>query len=817
MTPPPLSATERSRRALDQALDTGPDLLAGHLTEVWGSLPPGTRLGPWTVRELLDTGGMGRVYLAERADGAFEKQVAIKVLRRERRLPDAVIERERALLARLEHPGLTRLLDGGASADGDVYLVMEWVDGDLLDAWCTAHQADRNTRLKLFDQLLDTVGHAHRQLVVHGDLKPANLLVDRQNRLRVLDFGVARLLADDRAVALPAVTPHWAAPECLAGAPPDVASDIYNLGLLLAHLAQPQGEARPKRLPPDLAAIIAKATATDPEARYASVAGLREDLARYRHLRPVKARAGGNAYRLQRFVRRHWIGAGFASILLGILVAAGSLFVWQDRIVRAERDSARMAAARSQTVLDYLLGVLGQADQTGSDAKPASLRKLLTDSLAHLDSDFSGDPAARQALLARLGDLLVRLNDFASAQEVLERFQRSAGTDTPPQLRARVLDNLAVIRLHAGKLDEALALTLEGERVLRKVPADQRGQQSELLVTKAQILSKQGRMRESVATLRQALSLRLAVSAPDAAQTVVVRNSLAASLMRSGQLDEALRQYRQLETALESSRRQHSLDAATIYANHASTAFAYGRYHEAERLFEQALSLQQKLYGPSASFAALLNNSGKLDLALGHVDKARAQIHRAVDMMQRFAGPDSVDAQLIRISLAQLALAEDRFDDARTVYSDIGDRLAATLGGQHPLVTRVRSGQLTAHARATGLGASDPAFDRMLDQLGANPINQRPHADLLCERARMALRQKQGQLAGDYAGKCLELRRKLLATDSPPLLVAAFLQASAQAQLLADDGARQRRNDALEVLRTHLGPDHPDFLRLSQL
>lgn len=811
------SEQKTDTRGILDALDTGPDLLAEHLTEAWGSLPKGTRLGPWVVCELLDTGGMGRVYLAERADGAFEKQVAIKVLRRERRLPDAVIERERAMLARLEHPGLTRLLDGGVSKDGDVYLVMEWVDGELLDAWCAAQHTDRAARLDLFDQLLDAVGHAHRQLVVHGDLKPVNILIDRQGRVRVLDFGVARLLAGDSTDALPAVTPQWAAPECLDGTPPDVASDVHNLGLLLAHLAQSSGASAPGHLPADLAAIIAKATATNPEARYASVAGLREDLVRFRQLRPVIARSGGRAYHLQRFVRRHWIGAGFAALLLALLMAAGSIFVWQDGIVRSERDNARLAATRSQTVLDYLLGILGQADQTGPGDKPVSLRSLLTDSLTHIDSDFSGDPAARQALLARLGELLVRLNDFASAQEVLERFQRDASSATPPQLEARVLDNLAVIRLHAGKLDEALALTREGEQLLRKVQADQRGQQSELLVTRAQILSNKGHMQESIATLRRALSLRLAVSAPDAAQTVVVRNSLAASLMRSGQLDEALRQYRQLETALKTSRRQHSLDAATIYANHASTAFAFGRYEEAGRLFDQALALQQKLYGPSASYAALLNNAGKLNLARGHADTAREKIGQAVAMMQRFAGPDSVDAQLIRISLGQLALAEGRPAEAHEIYRSIGDHLAAILGNAHPLLARIRSQQLIARARSNAIPASNPEFERMLERLAASPSNRRPHAQFLCQRAELALAQKRYQLARDSAEACARVRREQLFDASPPLLFARLLQTTADYRINPRESARKRRQAILNALRQELGQNHPAVLRLAAL
>ncbi len=797
-------------------LDEGPGLLAEHLTDTQGALARGTRLGAWRVIALLGRGGMGRVYLAERADGAFEKRVAIKVLRRERRLADAVIEHERALLARLEHPGLTRLLDGGISEEADVFLVMELVDGLSLDVWCAQHQPDLSRRLDLFGEILDAIGHAHRQLVVHGDLKPDNLIIDHEHRVRVLDFGVARMLASDAAQNPLAVTPGWAAPECAAGAPADVASDIYNLGQLLDHLARLDAAPADARLPIDLAAIIERATRADPDARYSSVTSLREDLIRFRESRPVEARDGGQWYRTQRFVQRHWIGVGFASLMFVVLIAAGSMLAWQDRIVRSERDTARLEATRAQIVLDYLLGVLGQADNAAA-GKPASLRSLLSNSLAHIDSDFSADPGARQALLAHLAELLMRLNDFASAEKMLERFERDLSGSEPAQLRVRVLDNLAVVRMHQGKLDEARHFARQAHQLIAQIAADQSGQMSELLVTDALIQARQGETDAAIATLRRALSLRLTVSAADAAQTVVVRNSLAAALMRSGQLSEALQEYRLIEAALESSGREHSFDAATVYANHASIAFAYGRYQEAEPLFERALALQEELYGPSAALAALLNNFGKLNLALGNLDAGRTQIQRAVAMIGQFTGADSIDAQLIRLSLGELALAEGEDALAYDTYRETGDRLALALGEDHPVLARARSGQLIAQARATGLSADDPAFERLVGQLALDPSNRRAYAHLLCERAELALIQQQIMLARDSAAACVELRRRHLAANSPPLLVAEYLEASAASRLAPGGVDSQGRDAILRELGNQLGQSHPEVLRLAAL
>lgn len=794
-------------------LDAGPDLVADDLTETHATLPPGTRLGAWRVLELLGRGGMGRVYLAERADGAFEKQAAIKVLRHERRLPEAILEHERALLARLEHPGVSRLLDGGISADGDAFLVMELVRGESLQEWCQRHDSTLEQRLEVFEQILRAVGYAHRQRVVHGDLKPDNIYIDRHGRVRVLDFGVAQILAADAAPAAHGLTPRWAAPECRDGDPPQVASDIYSLGLLLEFLAaDASGRAQP---PKDLVAIIAHATDADPETRYDTVMGLRLDLGHFRRHEPVQARGGGRLYLASRFLRRHWFGTSFAVLLATIVVVAGGVIIHQNRIVRSERDSARLAAARSQTVLDYLLSIVGKATNIG-EGNSRSLNTLLQDSLRHIDADFGDDSAARQALLARLGELLVHLGDYSAAEKVLERFRIDAA-NTAPRLRARALDNLALIRVHQGHLDQAMQLIRQALATLKQVAADHQGAHSQLLVTRARIETRQGKVDTAIATLHQALALRLAVSPDDAAQSVVVRNSLAVALMRSGQYGVALEEFRQLAAALESSGRDRSLDAATIVGNHASTAFAYGRYREAERLFDKALALQSTLYGPSARLAALLNNAGKLDLALGHTRRGRRQIRRAVDMMQEYAGADSIDAQLIGLSLGAVALATGEPHKAVNIYRNLGTSLANKIGAEHPLVTRIQALQMVARARIGQIPAGDTGFDALAAKLAKTPRGHRPLAQLQCARAALALRQAVYPLARDSASSCMQTRRQHLDPASPPLLIARYLAARAQGRLAQAHQPESSPDALLAQLRAKLGDSNPVVLRLAAL
>lgn len=289
-------------------------------------LAAGDRLGPWVLCGDLGEGGMGRVMRAERADGAYAQQVAIKLLRGHANTEAlARLTRERQILAGLRHPHIARLLDGGSTPAGQPYLVMELVDGAPIDRWCDEHGSDFAARLALFGPVCEAVAHAHARLVVHCDIKPSNVLVDTDGQVRLLDFGIARLTQGDTPDATPALTPAYASPEQLAGATPGTASDIYSLGRLLELLVAGclPGGLRGRALQ----AVIAKALADDPTARYATVGDLLADLHRLRQARPVRAwppGPGRRRYVAALALQRHWLAL---LAVTGALVMAGA-FTW---------------------------------------------------------------------------------------------------------------------------------------------------------------------------------------------------------------------------------------------------------------------------------------------------------------------------------------------------------------------------------------------------------------------------------------------------------------------------------------------------------
>ena len=373
-----LAADDTERRLLETPLElAAPRVEVGEATE-----PPPERAGPYRIAGLLGSGGMADVYAAERDDGAFDQRAAIKVLRRGLDTADILARflRERRILARLEHPAIARLLDGGALGDGRPYLVMERVDGRPIHLYAEENALSVEERLRLLLAACDAVGYAHRNLVVHRDLKPSNVLVSAGGEVKLLDFGIAKLLGPDLGGAqtvreVRVLTPAYAAPEQLAGEPTTTATDVWGLGALafellvgeppLARLASSrsgdppalateppprassrvlelsaasvEGRRRAARLRGDLDTILEKALAVDPARRYLSAEALAEDLRRHLDGRPVRARPASLGYRAGKFLRRHRAGVAAALLGVGSLAIGGGVALWEARIAARER------------------------------------------------------------------------------------------------------------------------------------------------------------------------------------------------------------------------------------------------------------------------------------------------------------------------------------------------------------------------------------------------------------------------------------------------------------------------------------------------
>lgn len=475
--------------------------------ETQGDLASGSAVGPYRVVEPLARGGMATVYVAERADGAYTQRVALKVLRRGLDTDDLVrrFRTERQILSSLSHPGIARLLDGGSLPDGRPWLAMELVDGAPITEHADARCLDPRQRLTLFLEVAAAVQAAHRQLVVHRDLKPSNILVDTEGRVRLLDFGIARLLEGDEAhteVGARVLTPAYASPEQLAGGTITTATDVYQLGLLLRELltgvrpvsggdrlaalatrpsrvvfradasAPGPGEragrrgASPERLARvlrgDLDRIILKATREEPDERYHSAGELADDLRRYLAGQPVLAHPASLGYQARKFVRRHRWGAGVAAGLLVLLTGWVMTLVAQNARVARERDRATREAATAAQVTDFMVDLFHAADPDRAQGATVTVREVLAEGAARLREEEVEDPAARAAMLTAIGRSYAQLGFHAEAeaelQHALEAHRADPGRDA--EALARTLHLQAQV---VRQTDHARALQLFAE------------------------------------------------------------------------------------------------------------------------------------------------------------------------------------------------------------------------------------------------------------------------------------------------------------------------------------------------------------------
>ena len=423
---------------------------------------PGARIGPYRLERPIGEGGMGQVWLAARADGLYERKVALKLLRpglADPRLRQR-FDREREILARFAHPYIARLLDAGIDKDGQPYLALEYVEGEPLTDYCRTRQIDIAARLDLFRQVCEAVSHAHANLIVHRDLKPSNILVTPAGHVRLLDFGIAKLLdvdplpVEQTRTGVRTFTLHYAAPEQIRGEPVTTMTDVYSLGVVLYELltgskpyrlkrqtdaeweeaildgeplkpsqvAARAGEAciRPytpqrlaRALSGDLDNIVLKALRKRPEQRYVSAEALSQDLLSYLRGRPVSARGEGMAYRSRKYLHRHRWTIGAATAVLAVLFTALGVVGWQAQ--RAMRE-----ASRAQAMQGFVADLFESAG-TSSASEPIDLRKLLDMGIVRGERSLSRQPQARAELYGVVARLRLGLGDYREANTLLDK------------------------------------------------------------------------------------------------------------------------------------------------------------------------------------------------------------------------------------------------------------------------------------------------------------------------------------------------------------------------------------------------------------
>jgi serine/threonine-protein kinase len=679
----------------------------------------GQIVGAYRLLSLIGQGGMGSVWLAERCDGRFEGRAAVKLLNIAlgRRGVEERFRREGHVLARLTHAHIARLIDAGVTTAGQPYLVLEHVDGRPIDRYCDDRQLGIEARIGLFLDVLAAVAHAHGNLIVHRDIKPANVLVSVDGEVKLLDFGIAKLLEPDDAAGNPGVvhasaltqeagsplTLQFAAPEQVDQGPITAATDIYALGVLLYFLLSgrhPAGaavrspatlmkaivEVDPRRMSAavmgeaetaderadhaarrgttagklhrvlrgDLDTIVAKALKKNASERYISVSALADDLRRYLHGEPIGARADTTWYRAAKFVRRHARGVA-AAVAVVLMLTAMAMF-YTTRLA-AERDRAQREAMKAARVSEALSGLLNGADPIANPATGDgfTVAGLLDAATDRVQKELADQPDAQAEIFTTIGRMYRRVGMYDKAQELLERALVSgrAAFGAEHAAVAQTLNDLGALAAEKGDYQTAAASLESALGVRRRLYGPEHTSVADTLAELGRIYQDHGLNARAEPLHREALAIRRKVLGDERGETAVSLSDVASVLRLNGDLDGAEALLRQSLAVHRKTRGDAHAMTATTLHDLALVSAAKGDGTSAESMFRTAMDIHRKALGDTHPLVAVTLNS------LSHVLREQGRHAAAAAALQNaltIARPVlGNDHQLIAIYTLNLA------------------------------------------------------------------------------------------------------------------------------------------------------------------
>ena len=678
------------------------------------------RIGPWRLLRELGRGGMGVVWLAERADGQFDQRAALKLVKRgmDSDAVHARFLRERQILARLQHPHIAHLIDGGIATDGRPWFAMEFVDGEPLLSWCAAHAAGLQQRLMLFQDICAAVQFAHGQLIVHRDIKPSNIIVTASGEAKLLDFGIAKLLDDSSAGATVDAqqrpfTPAYAAPEQLLGEAVTTATDIYALGLVLYELLsgrrplnageaptpdevlraqstlQPLAPSKagragapvpPSRLRGDLDTIVLKALQREPQRRYATVDAFAADVRRYLAGRPISARRDRAGYRLRKFVGRHRLGVAATMLGVSALFAALGLALWQAREKTHE-------AATSQQVTRFLTGLFEGADPAQARGKSLSAQDLLDQGAQRLRADAHIEPDVRARLLQTVATTYTNLGLYDRALPLAQEALALLRSD-PARIDAGVAESMDGLgRIYRLKADYAQAEPLlRGALAMRRVifPADD-PTIIESLDHLAALERAEGDFKGADTLLAQAVKSAQRRFSNEAVETARYVDDYASNLDDMGRRGDALHFYRQALAIREKNLGADDPDVATSLLNLATHLDAAGNYGAALPFVDRALAIRRKIYGPHHPLVAFAEiDAASVYADNNKVDDAEKLAQDALSICRSALPPDHPKISEALNMLTYIRVMRRDFAGAVPLAREVLTRFRKSLGPDHP-------------------------------------------------------------------------------------------------------------------------------------
>ena len=799
--------------------------------------PPLDQIGPYALLRPLGEGGMGTVYLAEQKT-PVERRVALKVIKlgMDTREVIARFEAERQALAVMDHPGIARVFDGGATETGRPFFVMEFVQGEPITQFCDRNGLTIHDRVALFIDVCRAVQHAHQKGIVHRDLKPSNVLVTVQDGRpvsKIIDFGIAKAIEKpltDQTIATGlgqfVGTPAYMSPEQLGltGQDVDTRADIYSLGVLLYELlagARPfeareletgynlvdairneeptrpsvrltqagvetqRQVARWRKAEPaalqrvlarDLDWIALKAIEKDRSRRYETANSVAADLQRYLHDEPVSARPPSRSYRMRKFVKRHRVGVGAAAAMLMLVMASAGVILLQSARVARERDRATTEAAKALSINEFLQQMLGSADPMGTGSRTATIVDALSAAERRLDATLGSQPAVAAAVRRSLARAYYGLGEYERADTILTQAVNSSRAAGRQQDLAADLGQLADLRRAQGKRDEALRVGREALAIAGAsgVTPEETADLQHIL---AETLRENGEPDAALPIAMEALDARRRIFGADSHQVGSSYQQLGTIALEKGDYARAQGLYEQAVSLMRKSRGPQHYATGLVLNDLGAAYIASGELEKALSALEEVSALHRAALGDThPELATALENLANVLFQLKRQPEAIVKLEEVLAIRRKAFGEDSMPVARTMFNLGTVYSGTKVLDKAEQTLPESVARLERALGAKHPdLITAYRS--LSALREAQGRWEEAMALTRKslalaLDTLGPDHANT---AMSHLRLGRMLTVEKQYERAEEHLLRARDIRLKVLGPDARPTQEAVAL------------------------------------------
>ncbi|MCB0710909.1 MAG: serine/threonine protein kinase [Ignavibacteriae bacterium] len=750
-------------RSLLQSYDEDPEFLETPAARLTGKEYQeeeenivGERVGAYTITRKIGRGGMGSVWLAERADNEFNQQVAIKIVKRGMDSEEIIrrFRAERQILASLQHPNIARLVDGGIALDGRPWLAMEYVQGGIpLNRYCDLHQLPLSKRLSLFRIVCSAVVYAHSNLIVHRDLKMTNILVSNEGEVKLLDFGIAKLLSPDSTEEDVTqtngylLTPDYASPEQIRGESVTTSTDVYSLGVLLYELLS---GSRPYRLrglstaeirarldhahplPPDLAAqhgnekttveeiarnrkttparlakelrgelkiIVAAAMQKEARRRYQSVEQLVDDIDRYVQGLPLRARPDSLSYLVGKFISRHKFGVTALGTIFTSVAGFGVAMRGQRNRIAEQAEQIGRERDKAEQITRFLKSLFSSNDPSRSKGRELTALEVLEQGLQRVEGELKDRPDLQVDILLMIGEVYLEMGAYDRSESVFRRsiqIAREHLSDNSPQIAASLHALGATINCRDGDSNEVLQLFGEAFTILKRIyeedgKEDSDGDIPHILNDIGLILNQQGKASEAEQIFRIVNNMRLQIFKGDHHHIAYTLSNLSIVLQRQGpeRFAEAASVLGESVEMLHRLNGEIHPDTAMGFYNLARLYERLGRTEESDRLHLKTLAIRQKLFKQHRALANSYIRAGAIHSRQGAFDQAEDYLEKGLEMARKIQGGDHPDVANALIATGQHRQREGRLDEAETLYHKAREILHTQPSATHTSVASV--------------------------------------------------------------------------------------------------------------------------------